>query len=93
MSTTTYDSASIVHASLISNKTTMPVDGQHNFSFNEKMSSSICYHVVRNFAAMRESIICHVPSVDNPADIYTKVVSIGQKRQNLIILLLHDLCD
>jgi hypothetical protein len=43
--------------------------------------------------AMGESIIGHVPSVDNPADICTKVVPGGQKRNHLIRLLLHDWCD
>jgi hypothetical protein len=42
---------------------------------------------------MGESIIGHVPYVDNPADICTKVVPGGQKRNHLIRLLLHDLCD
>jgi hypothetical protein len=40
-------------------------------SFLKKKSNSICYHVVRESAAMGESIIGHLPSVDNPADIYT----------------------
>jgi hypothetical protein len=56
-------------------------------------SNSICYHEVRESAAMGESIIVHVPYVDNPADIFTKVVPGGQKRNHLIRLLLHDLCD
>jgi hypothetical protein len=59
----------------------------------KKKSNSICYHAVRDSAAMGESIIGHVPSVDNPADICTKVVPGGQKRNHLIRLLLHDLCD
>ena len=42
---------------------------------------------------MGESIIGHLPSVDNPAYICTKVVPGGQKRDHLIRLLLHDLCD
>jgi hypothetical protein len=42
---------------------------------------------------MVESIIGHVPHVENPADIRTKVVPGGQKRNHLIRLLLHDLCD
>jgi hypothetical protein len=58
----------------------------------KKKSNSICYHAVRESATMGESIIGHVPSVDNPADIHTKVVSGGQKRNHLICLLLHDLC-
>jgi hypothetical protein len=59
----------------------------------KKKSSSICYHAVRESDVMGESIIGHVPSVDNPADICTKVVPGGQKRNHLIHLLLHDLCD
>jgi hypothetical protein len=59
----------------------------------KKKSISICYHAVRESAAMGESIIGHVPSVDNPADISTKVVPGGQKRNHLIRLLLYDLCD
>jgi hypothetical protein len=58
-----------------------------------KKSKSICYHAVRESDAMGESIIGHVPSIDNPADICTKVVPGGQKRNHLIRLLLHDLCD
>jgi hypothetical protein len=59
----------------------------------KKKSNSICYHMVRESAAMGESIIGHVPSVANPADICTKVVVGGQKRNRLIRLLLHDFCD
>jgi hypothetical protein len=59
----------------------------------KKKSNSIFYHAVRESAATVESIIGHVPSVDNPADIFTKVVPGGQKRNHLIRLLLHDLCD
>jgi hypothetical protein len=59
----------------------------------KKKSNSICYHAVRDAAAMGESIIGHVPSVDNPADICTNVVPGGQKRNHLIRLLLHGLCD
>jgi hypothetical protein len=59
----------------------------------KKKSNSICYHAIHDSADMGESIIGHVPSVDNPADICTKVVSGGQNRNHLICLLLHDLCD
>jgi hypothetical protein len=58
-----------------------------------KKSKSIFYHAVRESAAMGESIIGHVPSVGNTADICTKVFRGGQKRNHLIRLLLHDLCD
>jgi hypothetical protein len=59
----------------------------------KKKSNSICYHAVHESAAMGESIIGHVPSVENPADICTNVVPGGQKRNHLIYLLMHDLCD
>jgi hypothetical protein len=59
----------------------------------KKKSNSICYHAVRESAAMGESIIGHVPSVENPADICTNVVPGGQNRNHLIRLLPRDLCD
>jgi hypothetical protein len=59
----------------------------------KKKSNSIYYHAVCESAAMGESIIGHVPPVDNPADICTNVVPGGKKRNHLICLLLHDLCD
>jgi hypothetical protein len=62
------------------------------YVFN-KESSSICYHTVRESSAMGESIIGNVPSVDNPADICTRVVPGGQKQNHLIRILLHDFCD
>jgi hypothetical protein len=46
-------------------------------SASKKKSNSIFYHAVRESAAMGESITGHVPSVDNPADVCTKVVPGG----------------
>jgi hypothetical protein len=57
---------------------------QRPASVLKKKSKSICYHAVRESAAMEESIIGHVPSVENPADICTKVVPGGKKRNHLI---------
>jgi hypothetical protein len=66
----------------------------HNTQWPEyilkKNSNSICYHAVRESSSMGESIIGHVPSVDNSADICTKVVPGGQKRNRLIRLLLYN---
>jgi hypothetical protein len=59
----------------------------------KKKSNSICYHEVREYTAIGESIIGNVHYVENPSDICTKVVPGGQKRNYLIRLLLHDLCD
>jgi hypothetical protein len=55
----------------------------------KKKSNYICYHVVRESAAMGESMSGHVPSVGNPVDICTKVVPGGQKRSHFFHLLLH----
>jgi hypothetical protein len=59
----------------------------------KKKSNTICYHAVRESAEMGESIIGHKPSVNNTADICTKAVLGGQKRDQLIGLLLHDIVD
>jgi hypothetical protein len=40
---------------------------------------------------MGESIIGHIHSVNNPADICTKALTGGQKRDHLIGLLQHDI--
>jgi hypothetical protein len=42
---------------------------------------------------MGDFIIGHVPSVDNPADICTKVLPGAQKQNHLSRLLLHEFCD
>jgi hypothetical protein len=59
----------------------------------KKKSKAICYHAVWEYAEMGGSIIGHVPSVNNPAEIYTKAVQGVQKRDHLIGLFLHDLVD
>jgi hypothetical protein len=59
----------------------------------KKKSNALCYDAVQESAAMGESIIGHIPSVNNPADICTKAVPGGQKRDHLLGLLLHDIVD
>ena len=59
----------------------------------KKKSNSICYHAIRESVAMNESLMGHVPSLDNPADICMKVVPCGAKRKHLIGKVLHDLYD
>jgi hypothetical protein len=66
---------------------------QRHESVSKKKSNSIYYHAVRESAAMGESIIGHVLSVDNPADICIKVAPGGQKQNHLIRLILHDFFD
>jgi hypothetical protein len=62
-------------------------------SILKKKSNTICYHPVRESSAMGESIIGHIPSMNNPDDICTKAVPGGQKRDHLIGLLLHEIVD
>jgi hypothetical protein len=59
----------------------------------KKKSNSICYHAVRESVAMGESITGHVSTHCNPADIATKSLPGGQKRDGLIGLVLYDLTD
>jgi hypothetical protein len=59
----------------------------------KKKSNSICYHAVRESVAMGESLTTHISTHENPADIATKVLSGGQKRNGLIGLVLYDLTD
>ena len=58
-----------------------------------KKSNAICYHAIRESVAMGEMLTAHIPSVDNPADLGTKVVPGGQKRNHLVSKLLYDLAD
>ena len=59
-----------------------------------KKSNSICYHAIRESVAMGESLTGHVKkTADNPADLATKIMANGQKRQCLVNMLLHDIFD
>ena len=42
---------------------------------------------------MKESLTGHVPSVDNPEDIFTNFVPCGANQKHLIGELLHELYD
>jgi hypothetical protein len=59
----------------------------------KKKSNSVCYHAVREAVAMGECLIGHVPTHDNPADICTKIIPGGQKRDHLVGLILYDIAD
>ena len=62
-------------------------------SILKKKSNSVCYHAVREAVAMGECLVGHVSTHDNPADIYTKIIPGGQKRDHLVGLILHDITD
>ena len=59
----------------------------------KKKSNSICYHAIREAVVMQEILTGHVRTDKNPADLLTKVVLGGIKRQNLIQMYLYDIAD
>ena len=62
-------------------------------SMLKKKSNSICYHACRESVAMNESLTGHVRSEKNPADIATKPLRGGAKRDHLIGYLLYDIVE
>ena len=56
----------------------------------KKKCNSICYHAVREAVATGELVVAHEPGVTNPADILTKPVPGGQRREVLVGFLLYD---
>jgi hypothetical protein len=59
----------------------------------KKKSNAVCYHAVREAVAMGECLTGHVSTHDNPADICTKLIPGGQKRDHLVGLILYDIAD
>jgi hypothetical protein len=58
-----------------------------------KKSNSICYHAVRESVAMGEMLTSHIPTEDNIADIGTKIIPGGRKRDHLVGQVLYDIAD
>jgi hypothetical protein len=56
-----------------------------------KKSNSICYHACREAVASGEAITAHVRSEKNPADICTKIIPGGMKRDSLTRMILIDI--
>jgi ribulose kinase len=59
----------------------------------KKKSNSICYHAICESVAMGESLIGHCLTKDNMADLATKCIGGGMKRDHLVGMLLHDIVD
>ena len=55
----------------------------------KKKSNSIAYHFVREGSATDEWRTTYVPTIDNVADLLTKRLSGGSKRQKFIRMILH----
>jgi len=58
----------------------------------KKKNNSICYHAIRESVAMGESLMGHIRTEDNLADLMTKV-TFGAKRQRLVQGILLDIFD
>ena len=58
----------------------------------KKKCNSICYHAVRESVAMGESLVSHISTDKNPADLMTKTL-VGVKRRFLVSKLLYDIYD
>jgi hypothetical protein len=58
----------------------------------KKKCNSICYHAIRESVVMGESLLTHVGTRDNLADLLTKP-TFGAKRQKLVSGLLYDIFD
>mmetsp|Transcript_37601 Transcript_37601/g.53010 ORF Transcript_37601/g.53010 Transcript_37601/m.53010 type:complete len:1380 (-) Transcript_37601:246-4385(-) len=59
----------------------------------KKKSHSVCYHAVRESVAMGEIVTAHVRSEENVADLCTKVIPGGMKRQYLVTQVLYDVYE
>ena len=57
----------------------------------KKKSNSICYHACREAVAMGEILIAYISTNDNIADLMTKVLPGGQRRDQLIENVLWDI--
>ena len=58
-----------------------------------KKSNSICYHAIRESVAMGENLTGNISTHENPADVATKDLPGGQKRNYLNGKVLNDLTD
>ena len=59
----------------------------------KKKSNQICYHFIRESVAMNESLVGHIVTHENPADLATKILTNQAKREYLTAKLLYDLYD
>ena len=59
----------------------------------KKKSNSICYHAIREAIAGGEMLTAHVPTNKNPADLGTKVLPGGEKRDKFVGMFLYDIVN
>ena len=73
------------------NKSAITNSTRHELTLKKK-SNSICYHAIQESVAMGESLLNHVGTRGNLADLLTKP-TFGSKRQKLVSGLLYDIFD
>jgi hypothetical protein len=61
-------------------------------SVQKKKCNLVCYHAVRESVAMGETLVAHISTHENPADLITKCLS-GHKRKYLVEKVLYDIFD
>ena len=92
---TSYDGCSLVrsHIYIYGDNMLVTHNTQRPESVLRKKSNSICYHAIREYVAMEEILTAHIRATENIADLGTKVILGGQKRDHLVSKLLFDLTD
>jgi hypothetical protein len=56
-----------------------------------KQSNQLCYHAVRESVGMGESLVPHISTHSNSADLATKIIPGGLKRSRMVDGLLYDI--
>ena len=59
----------------------------------KKKNNELCYHAVRESVAMGETLTAYIPTALNPADLGTKILPGGARRDTLVGMFLHDIVD
>ena len=68
-------------------------NAQNPESMLKKKSDPICHHAIRESVAMGESLTEHVSTNNNPVNLATKVLSWGQKHNDLVEMVSQDTGD
>ena len=71
----------------------MPVinNTQRPESMRKKKNLSLCYHACRESVTMGETVTGHIKTTEKVADIVTKILSAGKKKDYLVSKLLYDI--
>ena len=56
----------------------------------KKKNNYVCYHKLHESVAMGKILCSHEASMDNPADIATKVLPGGAQQEKLVGMILYD---